>query len=433
METTPRNGDSVETLLKKILLVVGDTSSSTSWGDIIGTITAQGDLTTYVQEQIAAALTSVVKKQGGIDCSTNPNFPAASNADLYFVTVAGKIGGVNGPAVSIGDTAIAIADTVAGDFATVGQNWIVLNTNIPGLSTLGVLFATMNAPASDSFVKVKSDNTIELVPEGDIGGGGAYYGNQIDIPPTSPTIYDDEFTNSNTLPGGASPKWRWWSVDAAKTRNKSVSIVDSCMKLVGNYGSHVYFDALISTNSIPVDKSFEVIAKLNLSPATLGANPQNPQYYSWTSQLGICLTRANASYYNKGVYFAVAWANNAPILVYGNYTEGEAGYFSNYGSGSGIRLPYGNEDPIYIKLKYDTVANTTTAYVALGNGTNFREVFSQPDHYTGAPSPIPGGWSYGADPNIHPAYVGVIHYPGATTDAASLAAIVDWVRVRILN
>lgn len=163
METIPRNGDSVETLLKKILLVVGDTSSSTSWGDIIGTITAQGDLTTYVQEQIASALTSVVKKQGGIDCSTNPNFPAASNADLYFVTVAGKIGGANGPAVSIGDTAIAIADTAAGDFATVGQNWIVLNTNIPGLSTLGVLFATMNAPASPSTVRVNSDGTITLV------------------------------------------------------------------------------------------------------------------------------------------------------------------------------------------------------------------------------------------------------------------------------
>lgn len=142
-----------------------------AWGTITGDIVDQVDLTAYVQSEIASALSTVVEKKGGIDCSTNPNFPAASNSDLYFVTHAGKIGGPAGQDVSVGDTMIAIADTPAGSQAAVGANWIVLNTNIPGLTTLGIAFATMANPAVDSFPKIKPDGTIEMVAVTAMGGG----------------------------------------------------------------------------------------------------------------------------------------------------------------------------------------------------------------------------------------------------------------------
>lgn len=168
MDTNPYSSDSTETLLRKILTVVKQENSS-SWGSITGTITNQSDLTTYIQTLIAAALVSVVKKQGGINCGGNPDFPEAVSGDLYFVTHPGKIGGVNGVHVEIGDTMICITDTPAGDDFTVGNNWVIVNTNIPGLSTTGVLFATMDAPAVASFPEVQPDGSIMLKT---VSGGG---------------------------------------------------------------------------------------------------------------------------------------------------------------------------------------------------------------------------------------------------------------------
>jgi hypothetical protein len=69
--------------------------------------------------------------QGGIDCSTNPNYPAADAGDTYKVTVAGKIGGASGPSVAVGDTMYCTADsTSSGTHATVGANWTIVQANV---------------------------------------------------------------------------------------------------------------------------------------------------------------------------------------------------------------------------------------------------------------------------------------------------------------
>ena len=71
--------------------------------------------------------------QGVIDCSTNPNYPAADRGDTYKVSVAGKIGGGSGPNVEIGDLLLCITDsTASGDHATVGANWNISQVNIDG-------------------------------------------------------------------------------------------------------------------------------------------------------------------------------------------------------------------------------------------------------------------------------------------------------------
>lgn len=67
--------------------------------------------------------------QGSTDCSSNPNYPAASAGDYYLVSVAGKIGGASGVVVAAGDTFFAVADNAGGTQAGVGSSWVVIEGN----------------------------------------------------------------------------------------------------------------------------------------------------------------------------------------------------------------------------------------------------------------------------------------------------------------
>lgn len=88
--------------------------------------------------------------KGSIDCSTNPNYPAANAGDIYVVSVAGKIGGASGPSVDVGDWIVCNVDgTPSGTHAAVGANWAIIplsdqteytNAN-PTLVTLGGIAA----------------------------------------------------------------------------------------------------------------------------------------------------------------------------------------------------------------------------------------------------------------------------------------------------
>ena len=68
-----------------------------------------------------------------VDCSANPNYPAADRGHTYRVGVAGKIGGASGVVVEAGDLFICLTDgTVAGNHATVGTAWSVAQANLDG-------------------------------------------------------------------------------------------------------------------------------------------------------------------------------------------------------------------------------------------------------------------------------------------------------------
>jgi hypothetical protein len=100
---------------------------------VVNAPSAGSDLTnkTYVDGILGANDAMVFK--GVIDCSTNPNYPAADAGDTYKVSVAGKIGGASGPNVEVGDTLYCINDsTASGDHATVGANWVILQVNLDG-------------------------------------------------------------------------------------------------------------------------------------------------------------------------------------------------------------------------------------------------------------------------------------------------------------
>lgn len=117
-------------------------------------------LKTYVDDTVAGAVTGLQEIKGAIDCSANPNYPAASNGDTYRVSVAGRIGGGSGKQVSVGDMIIAFADNAGGTQASVGASWAIGEGNIEGLSTLGIALAVMANPGVNSLVRLNTDGTV---------------------------------------------------------------------------------------------------------------------------------------------------------------------------------------------------------------------------------------------------------------------------------
>lgn len=94
-------------------------------------VPTQQSVKAYVDAIIAAADALVYK--GAIDCSGNPNYPAADCGHVYKVSVAGKIGGSSGLNVEVGDTLLCIHDaTASGNQATVGTYWNVIQVNLDG-------------------------------------------------------------------------------------------------------------------------------------------------------------------------------------------------------------------------------------------------------------------------------------------------------------
>lgn len=94
-------------------------------------VPSQKAVKAYADALIAAADAMVYK--GVIDCSANPNYPAANAGWFYKVSVAGKIGGASGPNVEAGDTLLCVTDaTASGTQAGVGANWDIIQVNIDG-------------------------------------------------------------------------------------------------------------------------------------------------------------------------------------------------------------------------------------------------------------------------------------------------------------
>jgi len=73
-------------------------------------------------------LNNIMVYRGELDCSLNPDFPFAHINEVFKISVAGKIGGINGIDVEIGDMILcAVNISLAGDYTTVGNNWDIFN------------------------------------------------------------------------------------------------------------------------------------------------------------------------------------------------------------------------------------------------------------------------------------------------------------------
>lgn len=113
-----------------------DVGAATS-ADISAAITAhEGDTDPHGDRAYADSLFAQLNDadyQGTIDCTSNPNYPAADADHSYRVVGAGKIGGASGVDVEVGDLAICLSNgTPSGDQATVGANWTIVQNNLNG-------------------------------------------------------------------------------------------------------------------------------------------------------------------------------------------------------------------------------------------------------------------------------------------------------------
>ena len=78
-------------------------------------------------------IASVYKGMGDINCSADPNYPAAATSyEAYTVSAAGKIGGASGVSVDIGDLVVAKVANAGGTQAAVGTSWFVIEHNMVG-------------------------------------------------------------------------------------------------------------------------------------------------------------------------------------------------------------------------------------------------------------------------------------------------------------
>lgn len=130
-----------------------------------GTNSTQIATTAFTVAEILARIASldVMVYKGVIDCSANPNYPAANAGDTYRVSVAGKIGGASGPNVEAGDMLICGTDsTASGNHATVGANWDIIQVNIDGAVTLTGTQTLTNKTLTAPVINVGSDATGDI-------------------------------------------------------------------------------------------------------------------------------------------------------------------------------------------------------------------------------------------------------------------------------
>lgn len=127
----------------------------------------------YVDAIATSGASDVMIFKGVIDCSTNPNYPAADAGNLYKISVAGKIGGGSGPNVEVGDTIYCITDsTAAGTHASVGSNWVISQVNVDGA-------VTGPASATDNNVALFNGSTGKIIKDSGLTLSGTNTGDQL--------------------------------------------------------------------------------------------------------------------------------------------------------------------------------------------------------------------------------------------------------------
>lgn len=255
-------------------------STNTSLGTSDTLYPTQNAVKTYTDNILGNANALVYK--GVIDCSANPNYPAADAGWMYIVSVAGKIGGASGIDVEVGDMLICNTDgTVSGNQATVGSYWNAIQKNIVGAVT-GPASSTNNNVAffdgttgkiiKDSGITLSGTNTGDQTLS---GLGGVPTSRNLTINGTTQDLSADRTWNVGTVTsvGATGP------ITSSGGVSPTISTSMATNKLIGR-----------STVGTGVMEEISVGTGLTLSGGTLSAAP-NVQ--SVTSSATVTPTSAN--------------------------------------------------------------------------------------------------------------------------------------------
>jgi hypothetical protein len=135
-------------------------------------IATQKAVKMYIDAAVTGGASDVMVFMGVIDCSANPNYPAADAGHLYKISVAGKIGGASGAVVEAGDTIYCITDASAGGTqASVGADWDIAQVNIDG-AVIGP------ASATSGHLAVFSGTSGKIIADGGAAPTGTNTGDQ---------------------------------------------------------------------------------------------------------------------------------------------------------------------------------------------------------------------------------------------------------------
>lgn len=86
-------------------------------------------------QYVADKVTGLWDDKGLLDCSLNPNYPAALKGDAYTVSIAGKVGGPAGIDVQVRDVVYCTINNAGGTEAAVGASWNVIQGNLVQATT----------------------------------------------------------------------------------------------------------------------------------------------------------------------------------------------------------------------------------------------------------------------------------------------------------
>lgn len=210
----------------RIPYFTGSGTASLLTRDTDGTLAANSDTTlatqkavkSYVDNLIGASNAMVYK--GVIDCSSNPNYPAADAGHLYRISVAGKIGGVSGVNVEVGDTILCTLDgSASGDQATVGANWNVIQANIDG-AVVGP------ATATDSNIALYNGSTGKIIKDTGIAS-------------STLVLTSGSYSNPSWITGLA-----WSKISSTPTTLAGYGITDPIVVTSGSYANPSWITSL---------------------------------------------------------------------------------------------------------------------------------------------------------------------------------------------
>lgn len=139
--SSPTNGDILTTNGSGQPIDSGKafTTDGTLADDSDSLIPTEKAVKTYIDNKV----TGMMDFEGAISASSNPNYPAATAGNVWYITTAGLIGGASGAAVQVGDMILAVTTNAGGTQAAVGADFEILEnkndyatTTIPGLILL---------------------------------------------------------------------------------------------------------------------------------------------------------------------------------------------------------------------------------------------------------------------------------------------------------
>jgi hypothetical protein len=123
-------------------------------------VSTQAAVKSYVDTAVSGlpALASLYK--GALDASLSPNYPAASVAEWYVISVAGKIGGASGVAVEAGDIVMCLTTNGGGTQAAVGTNFTIIQNNLIGAVT------SSSSSSTDANIAVFDSTSGKIIKDG---------------------------------------------------------------------------------------------------------------------------------------------------------------------------------------------------------------------------------------------------------------------------